>query len=161
MIRDSGAGGVLILVLLKEFRKHPVAEFFSSVVLCGIVEYATSWFLEVTQDGTKWWDYTGYFLNINGRVCAEGLLVFGIAGCAAVYCAAPLLDNLLSKIPERIAVAVSVILLAVFIVDVIFSAFYPNIGEGITDYAVYLKSVGNLFFSCGEFNNFSVCRQLC
>ena len=156
-----GAGGILILVLLKEFRKHPVAEFFSSVVLCGIVEYATSWFLEVTQDGTKWWDYTGYFLNINGRVCAEGLLVFGIAGCVAVYCASPLLDNLLSKIPERIAVAVSVILLAVFVADVIFSAFYPNIGEGITDYAVYLKSVGNLFFSCGEFNNFSVCRQLC
>ena len=51
--------------------------------------------------GMKWWDYTGYFLNINGRICAEGLLVFGIAGMAAVYFIAPHLDNAFVKIKEK------------------------------------------------------------
>ena len=54
------------------------------VVLCGVVEYFTSYYLEVTQ-GKKWWDYSGYFLNLNGRICAEGLLVFGVGGMAIVY----------------------------------------------------------------------------
>lgn len=144
-----GAGGVLILLVLNKFRKYPVVEFFSAVVLCGIVEYMTSWVLEITQNGTKWWDYTGYFLNINGRVCAEGLLVFGAAGCVAVYCAAPLLDNLLSKIPERIAVPLASVLLLVFITDAVYSSFYPNVGTGITDYTLLLNGIQRLAFSCG------------
>ena len=41
----------------------------------------------------KWWDYTGYFLNLHGRICAEGLLVFGVGGMAFVYVIAPLIDN--------------------------------------------------------------------
>ena len=39
---------------------------------------------EYVHNGTRWWDYTGYFLNLHGRICAEGLLVFGIGGMAIV-----------------------------------------------------------------------------
>ena len=41
----------------------------------------------------KWWDYSGYLLNLNGKICLEGLIVFALAGCAVVYFFAPLLDN--------------------------------------------------------------------
>lgn len=46
----------------------------------------------------KYWDYSGYFLNLHGRICLEGLIVFALGGCAATYIVAPLLDNLYSKI---------------------------------------------------------------
>ena len=47
--------------------------------------------------GEKWWDYTGYFINIDGKVCAEGLLIFGLGGMVVVYFVAPLLDNIISR----------------------------------------------------------------
>ena len=34
--------------------------------------------MEIATGGTKWWDYSGYFLNLNGRICLEGALVFGL-----------------------------------------------------------------------------------
>ncbi len=128
-----GTGGILILVVLNRLRKSPLAEFLAAIVLCGTVEYFTALVLEVTHDGNKWWDYSGYFLNLNGRICAEGLLVFGIMGMVIVYVLAPLLDNFLRRIPGRIALPICVILLGIFGVDQVYSAKHPNMGRGITD----------------------------
>ena len=88
-----GTGGVIILVLLKKLREKPALEFVAAMVLCGCLEYFSSWYLEMTHDGQRWWDYTGYFLNINGRICAEGLLTFGLGGLAIVYLLAPALNT--------------------------------------------------------------------
>ena len=127
-----GGGMLLILIVLYRFRKHAFAQFWLIVVLCGIVEYLTSWILEIQHDGQRWWDYTGYYLNLNGRICAEGLLVFGIGGMAVVYIAAPLIDDLLVLIKQRILWPVCGILLVVFAADVVYSSFAPNTGKGVT-----------------------------
>lgn len=129
-----GTGGVIILILLKKLRKKPLFEFLAAMVLCGGLEYFSSWYLEKTHGGQRWWDYTGYFLNLNGRICAEGLLTFGLGGLAIVYLLAPALDNLLSRIDTRKLTVVAVVLLAFYCVDQAYSAQHPNIGAGITDY---------------------------
>lgn len=129
-----GTGGVLILILLKRLRDRPLWEFVSATALCGCVEYYTAWYLEMTHDGTKWWDYSGYFLNLHGRICAEGLLVFGLGGIAIVYVAAPLLDNLFRKIRNQILLPICVILVILFGCDQIYCIKHPNTGKGITDY---------------------------
>ncbi|MBQ7069844.1 MAG: DUF975 family protein [Ruminococcus sp.] len=129
-----GSGGVMILIILKKLRYKPVLEFFSAIVLCGIVEYFTAYILETTHGGQKWWDYSGYFLNIDGRVCAEGLMVFGIGGVAFVYFAALMIDNHLRKLRMRIAAPVCAALILLFVSDFIYSRFNPNQGAGITDY---------------------------
>ena len=133
-----GTGGVLILVVLNKLRSKPLAEFCATIVLCGCVEYFTAWYLEATHDGQKWWDYSGYFLNLHGRICAEGLLVFGLGGMAIVYVAAPFLDNFLQKIKLQIIVPLCVALLTVFIADQIYSGKHPNTGKGITNSAAQL-----------------------
>lgn len=127
-----GTGGILILVVLNRLRKHPLAEFAAAVVLCGVVEYWTSYFLEKMNGGQRWWDYSGYFLNLDGRICAEGLLVFGIGGVAIVYVLAPILDNAIRRIPVKLLVAVCMSLLLAFCADEIYSAEHPNTGKGIT-----------------------------
>lgn len=121
-------------MVLNKLRAHPALEFVCTVVLCGIVEYSTSYYLEMAHDGKKWWDYTGYFLNINGRVCAEGLLVFGIGGMAIVYLLAPLLDNHIKKIKTGILIPICVVLVMTFLADQVYSGKHPNVGKGITDY---------------------------
>ena len=130
-----GAGGLLILVILNKLRKYPMLEFISAIVLCGIIEYFTSYYLEITHNGTKWWDYTGYFLNLDGRICAEGLLLFGIGGMTVVYLIAPLLDNLIRRINNKTLISICAILLVIYFIDMGYSAKYPNKGKGITDYA--------------------------
>lgn len=129
-----GCGSVMILIVLNRFRKRPGLEFLAAVVLCGCVEYFTSLGLELLHDGMRWWDYTGYFLNLNGRICAEGLLVFGVAGMVVVYVLAPLLDGALRRLPAKTLTAAALVLLVVFAGDEVYSSGHPNAGAGITDY---------------------------
>ncbi len=129
-----GTGSVMMLLLLNRFRRKPVLEFVLAVALCGSVEYFTSVYLEFVHNGTRWWDYTGYFLNLNGRVCAAGLLVFGIGGMAIIYVLAPFLDGLFRRIPQKLLMAAGVVLLLFFAADQIYSSAHPNTGKGITDY---------------------------
>ena len=129
-----GTGSVMMLLLLNRFRRKPVLEFVLAVALCGSVEYFTSVYLEFVHNGTRWWDYTGYFLNLNGRICAEGLLVFGIGGMAIIYVLAPFLDGLFRRMPPKLLMAAGVVLLLFFAADQIYSSAHPNTGKGITDY---------------------------
>ena len=126
-----GWGGVLILFLLKKYRDKPFKLFISSTILCGIIEYITAWYLE-TFNNLKYWDYTGYFLNLHGRICLEGLLLFGIGGCGFVYLLAPLLDNLYKKIKPKIKTILCIILILLFSIDFIYSSIVPNTGKGIS-----------------------------
>lgn len=142
-----GSGGVLIIILLFKFRKNPACLFTLTVVLCGLVEYFTSYYLEVAHNRQKWWDYSGYFLNLNGRICAEGLLVFGLGGLAIVYIVAPLIDDYLKKINSKLLISLSIVLICLFAIDQVYSKKFPNTGKGITDYAInyqknkYIESI--------------------
>ena len=127
-----GTGSVLILMLLYRFRRNPALEFSMVIAVCGLVEYFTAYFLELIHGGQKWWDYTGYFLNLHGRVCAEGLLVFGVGGMMIVYVLAPLLDKLIRKLPSRLLVLLGVFLLSALLADRLYSIRNPNTGKGIT-----------------------------
>ena len=128
-----GTGAVLILTVLNRFRKNPALEFGAAIVLCGFLEYMTSLVMEIVTGGTKWWDYSGYFLNLNGRICAEGLLVFGIGGLAIVYIIAPVIDDLMGRLNERKVMTVCTVLLVLFLADAVYSQIHPNTGEGVTD----------------------------
>ena len=126
-----GSGSVLILLLLYRFRNNPAIEFVMTMVVCGGIEYLTSYLLELAN-GKRWWDYSGYFLNLNGRICAEGLLVFGVGGLVIIYVMAPLLDNLVQRMHHKILVVLCVGLICVFLTDQGYSARYPNSGKGVT-----------------------------
>ena len=128
-----GFGGVLVLVALKKIRNHPVATFLLSMLLCGILEYATSYVLEQIHGGVRWWDYSGYFLNLNGRICAEGLVIFGLGCCAFIYILAPFsMTRLIRRIPFRVRVVLCVILICAFAGDFIYTRGCPNVGAGIS-----------------------------
>lgn len=128
-----GFGGTLTLFIPKIISKNPINTFIVIAVLSTILEYATSWYLEYTRN-VRWWDYSEYTLNLHGRVCLSGAVLFGLGGCFAIYYLGPLLDDMIKKIPHKIAVTVCTILLLFFIADMLYSKFNPNIGKGITDY---------------------------
>ena len=124
-----GTGGVLVLILCSRFRKNPVQEFFTAVLLCGTLEYLSGWYLE-TRFHQRWWSYDGYFLNLHGRICAEGLLVFGVGCCVVVYLIAPIFDYVLSMAKTSVLIGITVVLAVVFNTDMVYSSSHPNMVEG-------------------------------
>lgn len=140
-----GVGGIIGVFIMttfgKKLLKYPILTFLTVMLLCGIIEYFTSYTLEKIY-GIRWWDYTGYILNINGRICLEGVLIFGFGGCAAIYFIAPAFDNMLSKISLKRKLIILCVICPLFIADLIYSNVHPNIGKGITDYkSDYMKPI--------------------
>jgi uncharacterized membrane protein len=126
-----GFGGIGILLVLKKFRDSVFLTFISTIFLCGVLEYSTSWVMEKTM-GKRWWDYSDYLFNLNGRVCLEALLIFAVGGCAIVYLLAPKMDNLLQKIPTKGKLPLAMILIMLFSYDAYYTNNHPNEGHGIT-----------------------------
>ena len=75
-----GFGGILITLLLQYFTANPVVLFFMAILVCGVLEYLTSYFMEKLFNA-RWWDYSQRKYNINGRVCLNTIIPFGILGC--------------------------------------------------------------------------------
>ncbi len=148
-----GLGCVIILIVftktfLKKYISEPVLLFLNIMVICGILEYFTSWFLEM-RTGLKYWDYAGHLLNINGRVCLENLCEFGLGGLICVYLFAPILNSLLEKVSTKFLTAVLSILMVLFIIDNIYVRIYPRTGYGITgtiidEYGNVIDEKGNI-----------------
>jgi len=130
-----GFGGVGALLLFKKRVDNQVGVFVGSVFICAAAEYVTSVLIEKIQ-GLKYWDYNGYFLNINGRICFEGIVVFGFACILVIYILSPFLDNIYEHIPKKVLAAAAVILCVCFAADFVYSLKVPNEGKGITDYCV-------------------------
>ena len=127
-----GSGVVMIAVLLNRFRSRPALEAAAIVVLCGFVEFMTSYITELIT-GLRWWDYTGYFLNLNGRICGEGLAVFMLGGMMAVYLLVPIIDNMTMRVKPKLLVGVCLALLLCFTADMVYSFINPNKGDGVTN----------------------------
>lgn len=130
-----GFGGTAAILVFRKHVDNQVGVFVGSVLMCGTAEYITSFVLEKVQH-LKYWDYNGYFLNINGRICFEGIVVFGFACIMVIYIMSPFLDNIFKKLPKKLLVVAAVVLCVGFAADFVYSLNVPNEGKGITDYSV-------------------------
>lgn len=126
-----GAGGILILLLLKKWRRQPFHLFGMIMLLCGTIEYFTSVMLEMLF-GVRWRDYSDMLFQLRGRVCLEGLTIFGFGGLFIVYAAAPFLDNRIQKLSTQKRRILCMLLLLLFTGDLLYSFLNPNMGFGIT-----------------------------
>ena len=116
-----GCGAVLITLCLTPFEEHPVGLFILAMVLCGALEYATSFIMEKAFNA-RWWDYSNMRFNINGRICLETLVPFGIAGLLIVYLFNPFLLSIIQGMGSNILNVVSIIIAVIFAADVIVSS---------------------------------------
>ncbi len=115
-----GYGGILITLLLQKYINDPIALFVMGVIVCSILEYLTSYFMEKIFHA-RWWDYSKYPFNINGRICLRTMIPFGLLGMFIMYVSNPFLFNLIDKVPEIILNITSIILMIIYITDNIIS----------------------------------------
>ena len=115
-----GFGSVLIVLLLERYADQPVVVFFMGMLVCGTLEYATSYVMEKLFHA-RWWDYSGRRFNLDGRVCAGTLIPFGLLGLLLVYVLKPGLFSLFERLPQVWLDGLSMGLTVLFAVDVVVS----------------------------------------
>lgn len=92
-----GFGGVLITLVLGRYKYDPLVLFVMTVAACGILEYLTSWAMEIVFKA-RWWDYSKEKFNLNGRVCLKNLVAFGVLGLVVTYILNPIFIGWIDKL---------------------------------------------------------------
>lgn len=115
-----GYGCMLIIVLLNRFKNEPLTLFFMAILICSLLEYITSFVMEKIFKA-RWWDYSNKKFNLNGRICLQTMIPFGVLGTIITYYVNPFLGNLVNKVPNTILIIIAVILLIIYLVDNIVS----------------------------------------
>ena len=95
-----GFGTVFISVLLTRYSEDPFAVFGLAILICGVLEYTTSYMMEKIFHA-RWWDYSTKKFNLNGRICADTLLPFGLLGLLLVYVITPVMFSCFDHLSEK------------------------------------------------------------
>ena len=115
-----GYGSILMIIFLNKYLQDPIALFVMAVFICSILEYFTSYIMEKLFKA-RWWDYSNRKFNINGRICLETLIPFGIGGCFIMYILNPFIVSILNIINFKILNILTILLFIIFIIDNIVS----------------------------------------
>ncbi|MBP3635765.1 MAG: putative ABC transporter permease [Bacilli bacterium] len=116
-----GFGGILMVLLLSRYIDDVITLFIMCILLFSILEYITSFIMEKLFNA-RWWDYTKYKFNINGRICLETMVPFGFCGIFFMYVVNPFLISLINKIPDVILIITSLILFVLLVIDISISS---------------------------------------
>lgn len=110
-----GTGAVLGIAVLGNLH-NPIIIFLISMVGATILEYTTSWVMEELFHA-RWWDYSNFRFNVQGRVCLLGAVIFGIAGVVIVLGAQPYVAQFTDLIPVPMLHTLVTVLALVTIID--------------------------------------------
>ena len=116
-----GWGAVLVSLSLSRYASSPVIVFIMAMVVCGTLEYLTSYFMEKLFHA-RWWDYSNRRFNLNGRVCANTLIPFGLLGLLMIYLVKPFLFGLFSQLSQTALDVTCGLLAAIMLTDATISA---------------------------------------
>lgn len=120
-----GYGVLFIILLIGKDTSDILAVFLKAILICSVLEYFTSYFMEKLFKA-RWWDYSSKKYNINGRICLETMLPFGILGCFVVYIVHPVIVKFVNIFPSTLIVTIASILFVVYIIDNIISINVMN-----------------------------------
>ena len=126
-IYGFGVVGVTILVGGLIGWKGTILEtFMAGFVICGFLEYMTSFYMEKLFHA-RWWDYSTKPMNLNGRIWIGNLILFGIASVVIVRFIAPHYFEFIDRIDPVILSVLAWIILIFMSADYVLSHILMNI----------------------------------
>lgn len=129
-----GSGALLLILLLKPLMtvktsgRKPAAlpvVFLAIVLITTTLEYAVSLFLETVFDH-RFWDYSTYYWQFQGRICASASIRFGLGGMLFLYVLVPLFTKLIRKTPVRFRFLLSLAVIFILMADLILTLYMSS-----------------------------------
>ena len=128
-----GVGGVACMLLLHGFLRRPLLIFLLGMLICTMVEYIAGVVMEKAF-GTVFWDYSDKPLNLQGRVCLQYSVCWGLLALLPVYAADRLLPGLVNafgrqEVREAVLTGVMVLVLLSWVLTL---AAFVRVRERLT-----------------------------
>lgn len=112
-----GTGAVVMTLVLAPLKEYPILVFIVGLVVCDIVEFATSYIMEKLFHA-RWWDYSNKWLNIQGRICFRHSMYWGIASVLFIYFVHPNIgEKIFSDMPTKYIYIILAVILVIFAFD--------------------------------------------
>ena len=122
-----GAVAVTLIVGGLLARRGTIGEtFLAGMVVCGALEYFTSWYMEKLFHA-RWWDYSTKPMNLHGRIWIGNLLLFGAASVVIVKGIVPFLLRALGKLPALTVELMAGCIVVLMLLDNIVSHYLMNV----------------------------------
>ena len=138
--------GALAFILTTNQIPDPLLRGLVGGAIACILEYVTSFTLEKLFHA-RWWDYSNRPLNLNGRICLYGFLLFGIVAAGMPYIAQPI-QALTGAIPEPARTILSALLMVVFVMDIAAtSQSLINLETALREYQKFLDKHTSQFIN--------------
>lgn len=113
-----GAGAALMTVALNRYWNRNILLIFGVAGLIGAAfEFFASWFFE-TAFGIVAWDYSGTFLNIQGRTNFAFFCAWGFLGLVWIKLFLPIVMKMVDAIPVRLRIALTTAMALFMLVDI-------------------------------------------
>lgn len=118
-----GFGGIAILLFLQRFQSEnfwslqTLKIYIIGAVGATLMEYITSYVLEKVLKA-RWWDYSNYPLNINGRICLIATIFWGIVAVLAINVINPGLMNFHNSLSHDTVLIFVTVMSTLFVVDI-------------------------------------------
>ena len=120
-----GVGCLFMIFFLTRYENDLIALFIMGAFFCTLLEYFTSLVMEKIFK-LRWWDYSNYKFNLNGRVCLLNSFLFGIGGIIVIRVLNPFLSWLVYLMPSIVTIWIGILLFIVFVIDFIVSCYITN-----------------------------------
>ena len=114
-----GVGSLACWFLLRDIPNAAV-QFLAAALLCSVIEYGVGALLEKIT-GARFWDYSKFPFNINGRVCLYGAALFGAGAVFICRIAEPALFDALELMPRPGLVSIACACAACIAIDTVFA----------------------------------------
>ena len=117
-----GWGCLAIILVVGKDTSDILGVFLKSILICSLLEYFTSYFMEKIYN-VRWWDYSNKKFNINGRICLETMIPFGLLASLIIYVLHPAVIKLVDKLSPTALLVVAITLFIIYIIDNVISTY--------------------------------------
>lgn len=134
-----GCGATMCCLLLSSI-ENSIILFIAASIVCSILEYITGYGMEKLFHA-KWWDYSQYPFNLNGRICLYGATLFGVVSVVVCKVVQPKFIELLRNIDFIILMFIAILLCVIFVFDIVVTL------RNWADFNIHLKNMHEMFLS--------------
>lgn len=124
-----GIGAIITIICLKRFQGHKIKLFISGAILGTAIEYMMGFIIEAIF-GARLWNCSWAKFNVNGRVCLEHSILWGIMAVILINLLIKHIEKIIGKIQGKVRIVVDIIVTIAIVFFIMFTSW------GIITYTV-------------------------